>query len=240
MGTVKQAVIETVLLGLLSAGLAFGVNSVRKDGHIKPTKDYFAKSVQTAPASSAKSTSKNPLAPPSPSTEDKSAGVNSVPRRPSGGSASSSPAPTLKHSERPPAKPRQSDQLAQTPQHLDHPYKEISLDEVLAVMKDPQTARGLNVSVDGRSEDDFAEGHIPGAIRCFPYEIEKCIDKVLARANGADKVIVYCGGGDCEDSIFMCRELVDAGVPSEAIHLYAGGWKEWSARNEPMKSGAEE
>ncbi|MDO8632102.1 MAG: rhodanese-like domain-containing protein [Phycisphaerales bacterium] len=196
MGTVKQAVIEMVLLGLLSTGLAFGVNSVRKEGHIKPTKNYFDKGVSTATALPANT------------------------QRPTGGVASSSPAPK--------------------PKHLEHDFQEISLDGVLAVLKDPETARGLNVLIDARKEDDFAEGHLPGAIRCYPYEIEKCINIVLDQARGADKVIVYCGGGDCEDSIFMCRELVSAGLPSEAIYLYPGGWKEWCAHKEPSRNGVEE
>ena len=185
-----------VLLGLLSTGLAFGFNAVRKEGHIKPTKNYFDKSAPTAAASAANA------------------------QMPNGGAASSSPAPK--------------------PKHLEHDFQEISFDEVLAVQKDPETARGLNVLIDARKEDDFAEGHIPGAICCYPYEIEKCINKVLDRATGADKVIVYCGGGDCEDSIFMCRELVNAGLPSEGIYLYPGGWKEWCARREPSRNGAEE
>lgn len=196
MEAVKQAVIEMVLLGLLSTGLAFGVNAVRKEGHIKPTKNYFDKSVPTAAASTARM------------------------QAPSSGSVSSSPVPKQKH--------------------LEHDYQEISLDEVLAVLKDPETARGLNVFIDARKEDDFAEGHIPGAIRCSPYEIEKCINEVLDRAKGADKVVVYCGGGDCEDSIFMCRELVNADVPLEAVRLYPGGWKEWSAHKGPSRNGVEE
>lgn len=196
VGTIKQAVIEMVLLGLLSTGLAFGVNAVRKEGHIKPTKNYFDKSVPTAAVATA--------------------GVQA----PNGGSAPLSAAPKQKR--------------------LEHDYQEIGLDEVLAVLKDPETARGLNVFIDARKEDDFAEGHIPGAIWCSPYEIEKCINTVLDRAKGADKVVVYCDGGDCEDSIFMCRELVNADVPLEAVRLYAGGWKEWSAHKEPSRNGVDE
>ncbi len=205
MGAVKQAVIEMVLLGLLSTGLAFGVNAMRSEGHIKPTRNYFDKTV--------------PVAPDGGTQEQNSVGVVSAKSL----SSNSSPAP-----------------VAPTPKHLDHPYQKINLDGVIEILDDPATAGGLNVFVDARKEDDFAEGHIPGAVSCFPYEIEKCIDRVLERTNGADKVIVYCGGGDCEDSIFMCRELVEAGVPFEAIHLYAGGWKEWAAHHEPTETATDE
>jgi 3-mercaptopyruvate sulfurtransferase SseA len=92
--------------------------------------------------------------------------------------------------------------------------------------------------VDARDDEHFAEGRIPGAIQCFPYEVQRCLDKVMAAAAGAEKVVVYCGGGDCEDSIFMCRELIDAGVPEEAVYLFEGGWKEWSASSLPMETGS--
>ena len=57
---------------------------------------------------------------------------------------------------------------------------------------------------------------------------------------GALKVIVYCGGGDCEDSVFMCRELLEADVPYDAIHLYVGGWEEWTAKGMPVEEGRQE
>ena len=205
MGAVKQTIVEMVLLGLLSTGLAFGVNAMRSEGRIKPTYNYFDKSMPGASSASVKTPTPSPVVM-----------VQSLT-----GTAKSSP-------------------TAPISKHLEHPYNEIGLDEVVAVLKDPGTASGLNVFVDARKEDDFAEGHIPGAIRCFPYEIEKCINNVLDHANGADKVIVYCGGGDCEDSIFMCRALVEASVPFEAIHLYAGGWKEWSAHNESSQTATDE
>jgi rhodanese-related sulfurtransferase len=111
------------------------------------------------------------------------------------------------------------------------------MDEVQSVFEDPQTAQGLNIFVDARDDEHFAEGHIPGALQCFPYEAKRCLDRVKAAADGADKVIVYCEGGDCEDSIFMCRELTEAGVPTEAVFLFEGGWKEWSARGLPTEGG---
>ena len=50
-------------------------------------------------------------------------------------------------------------------------------------------------------------------------------------------VVVYCGGGDCEDSIFMCRELVETGLASDNIFLYEGGWHEWSESDQPTQTG---
>lgn len=115
----------------------------------------------------------------------------------------------------------------------------MQFDQVVATFKDANTARGLHVFVDARDDEHFIEGRIPGAVQSFPYEFDRFRENVLGRVAGAEKVIVYCGGGDCEDSIFMCRELIEAGVPEESIYLYPGGFREWSAKNMPVEKGDE-
>ncbi|MBI1826316.1 MAG: rhodanese-like domain-containing protein [Planctomycetes bacterium] len=123
--------------------------------------------------------------------------------------------------------------------HLEHSYQEMTVDQVLELLKNPSTAKGLNVIVDARDDQHFQEGHLPGAIQSFPYEFDRFRATVINRVNGAEKVVVYCGGGDCEDSIFMCRELVQAGVPEESIYLFAGGYEEWKSRKLPLESASE-
>jgi len=123
---------------------------------------------------------------------------------------------------------------------LQHDYQEIDFAELVRVFQEPATAQGLNLFVDARKPDLYEEGHIPGAMQCDPYEPDEALDDIVARANGVERVIVYCGGGDCEDSIFMCRELVEAGVASDSIYLYPGGWKEWTTNEMPTQAGSEE
>jgi len=120
-----------------------------------------------------------------------------------------------------------------------HNFNTISLEEVIRVFESPDTANGLNVFIDARTENAFKEGHIPGAIQCFPFAIEECIDEVLQYATAAFKIVVYCTGGDCEDSIFMCRELLEAGLASDNIYLFEGGWHEWSESDQPIQTGPE-
>lgn len=124
--------------------------------------------------------------------------------------------------------------------HPKHPYQEITHSEVLALLNDPNTATGLNVFVDARNDESYNEGHILGALQCDPYDIASYINKIMNHVLGAEKVVVYCGGGECEDSIFMCRELIELGVPTEAIYLFAGGWNEWKDKGGPIESGSDE
>lgn len=119
----------------------------------------------------------------------------------------------------------------------EHNFNTISLEEVVRVFESEDTANGLNAFIDARTKDAFAEGHIPGAIQCFPFAIEECIDEVLQYATAAFKIVVYCTGGDCEDSIFMCRELLEAGLAFDNIFLFEGGWHEWSESDQPIQTG---
>ena len=121
--------------------------------------------------------------------------------------------------------------------HPDHGLQELSFDDVVKVYNDPNTKLGVNIFVDARRDDQFEQGHIPGAILCNPFQLEDYIELVLDFAEGAEKIIVYCNGGDCEDSISLCGELLEFDVPYESIFLYAAGWKAWKAGNMPVETG---
>jgi len=108
-----------------------------------------------------------------------------------------------------------------------HSFQTVSFADVVDVFNDPDTELGLNVFVDARKAELYNEGHIPGAIRCDPYEGEECVEELVEMAAAAERVIVYCNGGDCEDSIFMCRDLLAAGVDCDIVYLFEGGWEEW-------------
>jgi rhodanese-related sulfurtransferase len=140
-----------------------------------------------------------------------------------------------------PAAPlRQPQAPAKASGHLKHDYQSISLDGVVEVFNDPLTTKGLNAFVDARNDQLFQEGHIPGAVQFDPYQVEQYLQAALEKAGTAEKIIVYCNGGDCEDSIFACRELVAAGVPYDSIYLFEGGWKEWEAAEMPIDKGEQE
>ena len=120
-----------------------------------------------------------------------------------------------------------------------HPYQVVCFDKTTAIFKDRYTESGANVFIDCRSRELYEEGHIPGAIHADHYRFEEYCDNVLAAVEGADRVITYCEGGDCEDSIFMCANLVELGVPYDKIYLCPGGWEEWSKNDMPIAKGCE-
>lgn len=123
--------------------------------------------------------------------------------------------------------------------HIEHEFQEITTSEVAQLLEDPNTALGLNLLFDARNDEAFNVGHIPGAIQVFPYEMERFIDEVLLEQIAvADKVVVYCNGGACEDSIYLCRHLVaEFGVIPEQLYLYAAGWEDWTKQGHPAEAG---
>jgi len=121
--------------------------------------------------------------------------------------------------------------------HAASEFKTITVEETIEFFNDPNTAAGVYLFVDARNDQAYAQGHIPGAVQCDHYRLEEFIDSVCQAADCAEKVIVYCEGGECEDSILLCRELLMADIPRDKLYLFQGGCQEWSANDMPCEKG---
>lgn len=97
----------------------------------------------------------------------------------------------------------------------------IAIDEVLADL-----AAGTAHFIDAREEHDYQEGHIRGAVHLPSSAIYERIDDVYgAGVSPEDKVIVYCGGGDCEASHNVVDELRRSFGFTHVL-VYNNGWAE--------------
>jgi len=117
------------------------------------------------------------------------------------------------------------------------PFQVVELAEVKRLFDDPKSGTGQYVFVDARADEPFQRGHIPGAVQCDYYRIDFYIESVLNRVLGAEKVVVYCNGGDCEDSLHVCGELLNSQIPWGSIFLFKGGWQEWHQAGYPVETG---
>lgn len=120
------------------------------------------------------------------------------------------------------------------------PFRMISLKEARAIFEDDNTASGLNVFVDARADEPYTAGHIPGAVQCDYYRIDYYFPDLIMRAGGAEKIVVYCNGGDCEDSLYVCGELLKHDIPRARILLFKGGWEAWRDADLPIETGREQ
>jgi len=97
----------------------------------------------------------------------------------------------------------------------------VAIDEVLADLAD-----GSAHFIDAREDHDYQEGHIRGAISLPSSAIYERIDDVYgAGVSAEDKVIVYCGGGDCEASHNVADEL-RRNFGFTNVLVYQNGWAE--------------
>ena len=97
-----------------------------------------------------------------------------------------------------------------------------------------QGTEGL-LFIDSRGGDDFAAGHIPGALSVPLERIQRsrktAPGSVTLDFPGAQTLIVYCEGGDCQTSISLAKIIHDKGYKD--IRIFAGGWAEWHAAGLP-------
>ena len=99
--------------------------------------------------------------------------------------------------------------------------------------KDP----GLIVFIDARDDEHYQAGHIPGAYQLDHVHPERYLATVLPACQVAQKILVYCKGGSCEDSEQTAILLRDAGVPRDRLFVYAGGFDEWTTNHLPVETG---
>jgi rhodanese-related sulfurtransferase len=101
----------------------------------------------------------------------------------------------------------------------------ITIDELKSLL-----ASNAVVVLDVRSADEFAEGHIPGAVN---------LDYTLVPARGTRfrgeprTIVTYCA---CSNEMTAARAAVDlAALGISGAKALRGGWEEWKSRGEPIE-----
>lgn len=114
----------------------------------------------------------------------------------------------------------------------------VGFEQVKGLLHDPAFQRGSIVFIDARDDEHYQAGHIPGAYQLDYYHPDKYLPTVLPLCQMATNVVVYCTGGDCEDSEMTALMLRDLGVSNGKLSVYSGGMTEWDDRKEPIETGA--
>jgi rhodanese-related sulfurtransferase len=113
----------------------------------------------------------------------------------------------------------------------------IDAPQAIKFFEDPRRAQNQIVFVDARKEAEYQKGHIPGAYEFDSYHPEKYFAAVLPVCQNAEQVVVYCNGGDCDDSENAALLLRDVGIPNQKILVYGGGFADWTTNNLPVETG---
>lgn len=127
---------------------------------------------------------------------------------------------------------------AQRSTPLEHQFQSLTLEDAKLYQEYAAGEQGV-VFLDARSEKLYRAGHIPGSHLCHHYQQDRYIPDLLPMMREADIVVIYCAGGDCEDSIQLATDLVYThGLPLELMAIYEGGYDEWTQAELPVREGA--
>lgn len=93
-----------------------------------------------------------------------------------------------------------------------------------------------SIFLDARSPEEYAEGHIPGALEFYADDFEKFAPLVLPQLKDKNQeLIAYCHGSSCELSLHLANALIDQGYTN--VKVFFGGWPEWKKANYPINKG---
>lgn len=108
------------------------------------------------------------------------------------------------------------------------------LEAGLAVIRKLHAANAA-VFVDARTANEYAEGHIPGAVHLSFDDVFKNPDLAKAFDDRGLPVVAYCGGGDCDLSRNLAFSLIDGG--KKRVLVFLDGTAGWAAAGLPMTKG---
>ncbi|MFY9552418.1 MAG: rhodanese-like domain-containing protein [Thermoanaerobaculia bacterium] len=124
---------------------------------------------------------------------------------------------------------------ASFPPHPDKAWVEITGEDAVRLHEQKSVP-----FLDARRTSVYRQGHVPGA-RPFSVWEADVDDKVKALfAEGRDQaapIVVYCSGGDCEDSHNLAEKLYRVGFDN--VLVYKDGFPDWEKRNLPVTKGSE-
>jgi rhodanese-related sulfurtransferase len=133
-----------------------------------------------------------------------------------------------------PAAPRvpAADLLSRFPPHKDKPWVEVSGDDVAFL-------HGAGALVlDARRTPVYEEGHVAGArsISVWESDVDERVTALVNEGRDtAQPIVIYCSGGDCEDSHMLAQKLFGAGF--ENLLVYHDGFPDWKRRGGAIRTG---
>jgi rhodanese-related sulfurtransferase len=135
--------------------------------------------------------------------------------------------------------PNPATQAAPSPQeafppHPKNPWVEISAGQVKELFD-----RGAPF-FDARRTADYEAGHIPGArsIPVWEAGVDEKVKKIYQEGlDPSAPIVVYCSGGECEDSHMLAKKLWDIGLNN--VLVYKDGFPDWQKRGNPVHQGSQ-
>jgi rhodanese-related sulfurtransferase len=220
----RRHLIETATLVVVSVAVAFVSNALAsKERKLKLPGDYPNATVVPRPAPAG-----DPPAP-VPAAAGEASPSMKPPARPA---VAASPVPQPSPAAPPANAAPAADLLARFPPHPDVPWVEIGGDDAAFLQ-----SRGV-LFLDARRTKDYEQGHVRGArpFAVWESDIDDKVLSLLGEGRDANRpVVLYCSGGDCEDSHLLGQKLFGAGFNN--LLVYKDGFPDWVKRGGAVGRG---
>jgi rhodanese-related sulfurtransferase len=137
----------------------------------------------------------------------------------------------------PPAPAPQIDPLKKFAPHEKDAYIEIAYNDV-KLLHDHGA-----MFLDARRTSVYEQGHIAGSrpVSVWESDVDDKVAKIFNErsdpAQQALPIVVYCSGGDCEDSHMLAQKLY--GALFNNVYVYKDGFPDWQKHGGPVHTGAE-
>jgi rhodanese-related sulfurtransferase len=121
--------------------------------------------------------------------------------------------------------------------HPDKPYIEIGYNDVAAL----HNAGAL--TLDARRTSIYEQGHIAGArsFSVWESDVDEKVKKLFEeRGDPAEQdkpIVIYCSGGDCEDSHMLAQKLW--GAQFNNVYVYRDGFPDWQKHGGAIHTGGQ-
>jgi rhodanese-related sulfurtransferase len=118
------------------------------------------------------------------------------------------------------------------PPHPDRPWADITGEQAALLH-----GRGVPF-LDARRTAVYQDGHVAGArsVPIWESTVDDGIKKLFEEGYDTDApIVVYCSGGDCEDSHMLSQRLHGFGFNNALV--YTGGFPDWQKRGLPIEKG---
>ena len=120
----------------------------------------------------------------------------------------------------------------------DEDHRVVDHEQVVEAFQSEAYLEERCIFIDARNDEQYAEGHIPGAYQLDHYRCASYLDAVLPACQEVERIILYCNSGECEDSKLAAGDLIEQGVDPAKLYVYGGGVMEWRADGLPFERGA--
>ena len=92
---------------------------------------------------------------------------------------------------------------------------------------------GKALFADARSPQEYATGHIKGALNLPEQQMDQWLNDILMKEEPDRLIITYCDGQRCPLALRLAQELQRAGF--ENVYHLPDGWKKWQDHQMPVE-----